>query len=97
LARRILREAPSPATDLSRAKWALELVLARPASERNAQVLVDLLKTERTGFTADPLSAAKLSASSGLPLPKEMPVDELAAWTVIANVLLNLDGLLSRS
>ena len=30
------------------------------------------------------------------PLPADSPVAELAAWTVVANVLLNMDSVLNK-
>jgi hypothetical protein len=42
-------------------------------------------------------AAAKAMAASGLPEPpKEMDSAELAAWTVVANVLLNLDETVTK-
>jgi len=43
------------------------------------------------------VEAAKQLASEPLgPLPKDMDASEAAAWTVVANVLLNLDGVLTK-
>ena len=42
-------------------------------------------------------AAKQLAANSELPLPPNADPAELAAWTVVANVLLNLDGVLMKS
>jgi hypothetical protein len=43
------------------------------------------------------LAAAKQLATDPLgPLPDGVAADEAAAWTVVANVLLNLDGVLTK-
>lgn len=95
LARRVLREGGTDQTE--RLRWALQLVLARPAREEQLTTLRQLLDTELAGFRDDAAAATKLAASEKQPLPAGADAAELAAWTVVANVLLNLDGVLTKS
>ncbi|MGV3532640.1 MAG: DUF1553 domain-containing protein, partial [Chthoniobacteraceae bacterium] len=95
LARRAMKEG---GTDhAARLRWALELVLARPAKEEQVATLRQLLDAELAGFREDIAAATKLATSEQQPLPAGTDVAELAAWTVVANVLLNLDGVLTKS
>ena len=49
-----------------------------------------------TRFRKAPAEAKKLATPPLGPLPKDVDVAEAAAWTVIGNVLLNLDGVLMK-
>jgi hypothetical protein len=78
----------------------LELCLARPATPEQVNTLIALYQQEFKGYQANPADAAKLSTSSTLPTDKAFPKGgdpaELAAWVEVANVLLNLDGVLTK-
>ena len=56
-----------------------------------------LYQQELENYQNDPKAAATLAAN-GLeePLPATVPAPELAAWTVVSNVLLNLDETLTK-
>ena len=99
LARRMVSEAdPTPA---ARAGRGLRLVLARQPRPEELTRLVQLYKDSLAAFTGD-APAAKAMATDPLgPLPAEIlgrydgdtarATADLAAWTVVGNVLLNLD------
>jgi hypothetical protein len=94
LGRRILKEGgPDPT---SRIRYGLRLALGRPAEERNVQALLHLYEESLTRFRKTPAEAKKLATPPVSSLPKEMDVAEAAAWTVVGNVLLNLDGVLMK-
>ncbi|MBX7164936.1 MAG: PSD1 and planctomycete cytochrome C domain-containing protein [Pirellulales bacterium] len=93
LARRVL---VAPGTDGERIDRAMTLCVARPARAGEAAALVDLLARRRAAFAADGAAAEKLLASSSVPVPDEITPAELAAWTLVANVLLNLDETMTR-
>jgi mono/diheme cytochrome c family protein len=94
LARRIVREGGSD--ERSRAQFGLELCLGRPATAEQVDRIEQLYRGE-LGHYRTHLDDAKALATDPLgPLPEGMAADELAAWTTIANVLLNLDGVLTR-
>jgi hypothetical protein len=90
LARRIVREGGLTAED--RASYGLTLCLARPARAEQVEPILTLYAEARERFRRDPKAAAELTGAS----PPGMALDDLAAWTVVANVLLNLDGVLTK-
>jgi hypothetical protein len=94
LARRIVGE--GGATTADRARFALQLCLVRPPRDEQVQQLVTLYEEELAHYRQDPKSAEQLATDPLGPLPEGMDPTELAAWTVIGNVLLNLDGVLTK-
>jgi hypothetical protein len=94
LGRRIARD--GGVTTADRARYALRLVLARPPQEPQVTALVTLYDRELARYRRDPEAAKKLATDPLGPLPLEMDAAEQAAWTVVANVLLNMDGLLTK-
>ncbi|HEV3120477.1 MAG TPA: DUF1553 domain-containing protein [Isosphaeraceae bacterium] len=95
LARRILHEGGSTTDD--RLKFAIELCLCRPPQSGQLEPLRALLESQRTRFASDPEAAKALAGEPLGPLPCGVDPAELAAWTTIANVLLNLDAVLTKS
>ncbi|MEA3211967.1 MAG: hypothetical protein QOE70_5024 [Chthoniobacter sp.] len=95
LARRIVRE--GGADTAARLRFALQLCLARPPTDAQVQALAALFADELATYRADLPGAAKLATEPLGPLPDGADAAEMAAWTVVANVLLNLDGVLTKS
>src|SRR5581483_10777257 len=95
LARRIVREAKGSAR--AKVKWAIETTLAREATRTEITALTALQEKMLAHLRADPDEAKRLATSSELPLPPGADAVELAAWTAVANVLLNLDAVLTKS
>ncbi len=89
LAIRMLREggADFPA----RARWLFRETLDREASARELGLLGELHTAQLEIFAKDPAQAAAFLKVGDLPAPPEFPAVELAAATVLANALLNLD------
>lgn len=89
LAQRILREGGGETT--GRLAFGFRLCTSRKAGDRELAALQGLLARQLSRFAAAPAEAAKL-VSAGV-APRDAPVSdaELAAWTVIASTLLNLD------
>jgi hypothetical protein len=79
--------------DASRIRHAFRLCLAREPTPREYDQLHQLLDRQREEFTADPLAARQLAGVSG---PAGAGVEQRAAWTAVARVLLNLDEFLTR-
>jgi hypothetical protein len=94
LGRRILRE--GGATLLARVGYALQLCLCRPPRPTESRALLALYQQELVHYRSDPEAAKKLASEPLGPLPEGVDAAEAAAWTVVANVLLNLDGVLTR-
>ena len=94
LAQRVLSD--KPASDRSGITAAFRRAVAREPSDSEAQSLLRLLSAERLRFQQDRAAADALLSVGEWPVPAMMNRSELAAWTVLANVLLNLDEALSR-
>jgi len=84
------------ATPEARVKYAFRLATARVPSEREISLLLDLFEHQRARFTAQPKAAAELLTTGEAPLNKQLPAPELAAWTIVASTILNLDETLTR-
>jgi len=94
IARRIVREGGSTPSD--RTAFGLRLCLCRPPHEVQVRALVELYETELARYRDDAAAAQQIATDPLGPLPDSMNAIELAAWTVVGNVLLNLDGVLSN-
>jgi hypothetical protein len=94
LARRIIKEGGS--TPEQRAKWALELVQSRPATDAQVKSLVELCKAEMEHYRADTKAAEQMASDVLGPLPQGIEPPEAAAWTVVSNVLLSTDAVLTK-
>lgn len=79
--------AAAPPADASIAASIVRLSLLRDARPEELDRLVELARSERTRLAGDPPAVASLAG-------RDDP--NLAAWTVVANVVLNLDEFLSR-
>jgi hypothetical protein len=94
LARRIVAEGGASTED--RARYALKICLARPPATEQVASITALYRSEHDRYASDPTAASALATEPIGPLPKGMDPAELAAWTTIANVILNLDGVLTK-
>ncbi|MDP1661754.1 MAG: PSD1 and planctomycete cytochrome C domain-containing protein [Phycisphaerales bacterium] len=92
LARKVLNERMGEA---ERIDWALRACLMRPATPHERATLAGVLKKARSAYLEAPAEARKLV---GVPDgTAQSDAVELASWTVVANVLLNLDEFLTKS
>jgi mono/diheme cytochrome c family protein len=94
LARRIAAE--GGATPEERAAFALKLCLARPASPEQVTQVVALYRSEVAHYKTDAAAATAIATDPLGPLPEGADAAEMAAWTVVGNVLLNMDGVMTR-
>ena len=94
LARRIVREG---GTDVAaRARYALQLCLCRPSRDAQVETLTSLHATQFARYRSDRQAAMALATEPIGPLPPGMDPADLAAWTAVASVLLNLDAVLTK-
>jgi uncharacterized protein DUF1553/uncharacterized protein DUF1549/cytochrome c len=93
LAKRIVNEAP--ADPGSRAARAFRITTSRRPREAELKRLIGLYETEITRFTRD-VKAAKALLNDNAKALDDSQSAELAAWTMVANVLLNLDESLTK-
>jgi hypothetical protein len=92
-ARRLLKEA---ADDDSRIRLAYRLTVARQPSAKEIEAVRILLSRSEQQYAADPALALKMASEPlGAP-PAGTDVPKLAAWTVAAGVIMNLDEFLMR-
>jgi hypothetical protein len=97
---RILREGGD--TDEARLQFAFRLLTARRADARELSVLQGVLQRHRADFTSRPEDAGRfLDAATTLLKPNHLARDksqdaELAAWTMLASLLMNLDEAVTK-
>jgi hypothetical protein len=94
LARRMVKE--GGATVAERVNLGLQLCLIRPPQPAETARLVALFEKARDEYAKKPDEARKLATDPLGPLPAGMDAVELAAYTVVGNVLLNLDETLAK-
>jgi hypothetical protein len=70
--------------------------LARHPSDAELSRLVSLYEEARERFSQNADVATKMATKPLGPVPEGLNVTDLAAWTVVANVLLNLDEMLMK-
>ncbi len=83
--------------DVSRIDWLFRVVLARPPMADEGAIVSETLSGHRERYAADPEAAKAAIAHGESPVPSELAPGELAAWTLLANMMLNLDETLSRN
>ncbi|MGE0376276.1 MAG: PSD1 and planctomycete cytochrome C domain-containing protein [Planctomycetaceae bacterium] len=99
-AERILRE--GGAADVERLVWAFRSVTSRRPTSGELDVLAGALAGHRDAFAAHPEDATSLvDSATTLLAPQHLSRDkshdpELAAWTMLANLLLNLDEAMTK-
>ena len=94
LARRMVSAGGPAAAD--RARYGFRLCVARPPHDDELSPLVRLYEKTLNRFVQSPGEAQKLATDPLGPAPAGMNLAELAAWTVVANVLLNMDETLMK-
>jgi uncharacterized protein DUF1553/uncharacterized protein DUF1549/concanavalin A-like lectin/glucanase superfamily protein/cytochrome c len=82
--------------DESRVIYAFRLATARRPTGKEAGVLRDLLKGRRIAFRTDRPSAIKLVGVGESSRDARLDPAELAAWTMVASAILNLDETITK-
>ncbi len=91
---RILREGGDRIED--KLAFAFRCAVARQPSERERAVLERTYRRQLQRYQADRQAALTLVSNGPAPRPLELDVAELAAWTAVGNLLLNLDETITR-
>ncbi|MCS6861667.1 MAG: DUF1553 domain-containing protein [Abditibacteriales bacterium] len=94
-AERIMTESPS-ASSYDRIKYAYRLALARTPTQAEINVLMTVLNQQRAAFHQDLSSAMKLLSVGESPRNEKLDAAELAAWTMVASVIMNLDETITK-
>ncbi len=79
-----------------RVDFGFQLCLVRKPSMRERDRLIELYQATLKSYQNQPAEALKLATEPLGPLPEGSTAPELAAWTLVGNVLLNLDEMLMR-
>lgn len=95
LARRLLTD-PTLKTDSDRLRRLFALTLCRPPTDKETTTLLKVLAGTQAHFTAHPTEATAFATEPLGPLPKDLPPTPAAAWTTLANIVMNLDEFLMR-
>ncbi len=93
LARRI---AAQPGDVATRVTFGFQRTLIRPPSEKELQRLTGLFAKLQEQYAKDPVKATAMATKPLGPAPAGANVADLAAWTVVSNVLFNLDEALAK-
>ncbi|WP_237607594.1 DUF1553 domain-containing protein [Roseimaritima sediminicola] len=91
---RILREGGEDRD--RRLRWAYQSVLAQEPSDEIVAVLAEVYAQQRDVYEQSPEAAEQLLATGQSPTPSDLEAAEVAAWTAVARVLLNLHETITR-
>lgn len=86
-------------TDRQRLRFAFRRVLGRTPTVAESSDLLGLFSRQRTRFTkgeANPWNLAADNPDAASPLPSGVRMEEIAAWTAVSRVLLNLDETITK-
>ena len=84
-------------TDSARLAYAFRAVTARVPTPVENRFLAEALATQRARFAADPVAARQVLANGESKIKHPFPAPEFAAYTLVANLLLNLDETVTRN
>jgi mono/diheme cytochrome c family protein len=93
-AARIMREGGTSSVD--RIQWAYQAAVIRPCSPFVSEQLERIFTSHHQSFIADPGAAAALISHGNSPVATDLDAAELAAWTSVARVILNLNETITR-
>jgi hypothetical protein len=94
LAQRIMKDGGIDAS--RKLAYAFRLALARPPTKNELEVLQRIYEQQFHNFQQDKEAAKGLVSVGESPKPKDLEDSELAAWTAIGNILLNLDETITK-
>jgi hypothetical protein len=89
-------EGPEDGTDEARLVLAFRLCTSRRPTQRELGVLRRLLDEQRSAYRADASAADALLAVGESPRDATLDPAELAAWTMLASAILNLDETVTK-
>ena len=93
-AQKILTHGPDDTN--ARLAIAFRTATCRPPSDAEMKVLRSRFEQQRFRFSKDANAASRFISAGQYPLDARLNVPELAAWTALCNMLLNLDEVLTR-
>jgi hypothetical protein len=84
-------------TDAERLALAFRSATARTPDAGEMQLLATALETHRGQFSRDPEAARRVITNGESKPSDRIPAPEFAAWTMVANLVLNLDETVNRN
>ena len=93
-AQRIIKEGGTTTKD--RIKFAFKHSLARNPTDDEIEVLEKIFDSEHKTFQKQPEEAKKLISVGDTPVDQKIDAAEVAAWTIISNLIFNLDEFVTR-
>lgn len=94
LAERMKRDGGNSTND--RITTGFRLVLARKPNDEELSILTAAFERSQKAFASDPAGAAELLKIGTIPADPKQPAADLAAWTVVAMTIFNLDEAVTR-
>ncbi|MFN0088405.1 MAG: DUF1549 and DUF1553 domain-containing protein [Blastocatellia bacterium] len=82
--------------DRAKLAYGFRLCTSRPPDEYERNRLLELLRKQRGRFTGDTASAVYVSSPDLNNLPAGIDLHQLAAWTMVARAMLNLDETITK-
>jgi hypothetical protein len=79
-----------------RLSFAFQAAIGRPATDKEHIVLLKILHDQMNRFEKDPAGAVKLLSVGESKRNEKLNAVELAAWTTVASMILNLDETLTK-
>jgi hypothetical protein len=94
LAERMMSEAGEEPE--ARIAYAFKLATARLPNAREASVLKEIYQRQLAAYRQNPAGAEKLLKVGESPVNQKLDPQELAAWTIVASAILNLDETITK-
>jgi hypothetical protein len=94
LSQRLIKEGGNDTA--SRIDYGFKLALSRPVTPQETRVIERVLSAQLTRFRNDPQKAKQFLAVGQMARDESIDLAEHAAWTVVAQLLLNMDETLTR-
>ncbi len=95
LAERVMKE--GGASDADRVQFLFRTVLSRLPGRVDEEIVLEALQNQRQHFLAAPENAEKVLQNGESKADTSLPVQELAAWAMTCNLVLNMDETVSRN
>ena len=80
-----------------RASWMLTAVLSAPVDDADLSDVLAAAKEFHTVFANNPEAAKELTQTGESPVDETLDTTELAAWTMVANTLMNRDDFINKN
>ncbi|MBM4077586.1 MAG: DUF1553 domain-containing protein, partial [Planctomycetes bacterium] len=84
------------ADDRARIQWAFRQAISRSPNEMEMTVVQKLIEKHLTNYRELPEEAEKVVRVEGSTLPMDLKAIEVATWTSVARLLLNLHETITR-